>query len=63
MPQVRWVSPGTFDAWMRRKGKVGGQHKVPRVTPKADRFAEFRRELGEVIAQTDKERPHAPAGI
>lgn len=30
-PEVRLVPPGTFAAWMRRRGKSGGQNKVPRV--------------------------------
>lgn len=30
-PDVRLVSPGTFAAWMRTRGKLGGQNKVPRV--------------------------------
>lgn len=30
-PRVRLVPPGTFAAWMRRRGKLGGQNKVPRV--------------------------------
>jgi hypothetical protein len=30
-PQVRLVPPGTFAAWMLRRGRLGGQNKVPRV--------------------------------
>lgn len=30
-PEVRAVPAGAFHAWMRLRGKVGGQHKVPRV--------------------------------
>ena len=30
-PAVRLVPTGTFSAWMRRRGKLGGQNKVPRV--------------------------------
>jgi len=30
-PVLRTVPPGTFDAWMKSRGKFGGQHKVPRV--------------------------------
>lgn len=45
-PQVVWVKQGTFEAWMRAKGKLGGQHKVPRVTTKGDLFAELRQQLG-----------------
>jgi hypothetical protein len=30
-PVVRVAPPGTFAAWLRAKGKLGGQHKVPRL--------------------------------
>ena len=30
-PRVRAVRSGTFAAWMKRRGKLGGQHKVPRI--------------------------------
>lgn len=30
-PVVRLVPPGTFAAWMRARGRLGGQNKVPRV--------------------------------
>ena len=30
-PQVRRAPEGTFFNWMREKGKLGGQHKVPRL--------------------------------
>ena len=30
-PVVSAVRPGAFKAWMKSKGKLGGQHKVPRV--------------------------------
>ncbi len=30
-PAVHPVPPGTFAAWMKRRGKLGGQNKVPRV--------------------------------
>ena len=29
--QLRTVPPGTFHLWLRTKGKLGGQHKVPRL--------------------------------
>ncbi len=32
MPVVHALKPGTFTAWLRTKGKVGGQHKVPRLS-------------------------------
>jgi len=31
-PEVVWVEPGTFDAWLQSRGRLGGQHKVPRLT-------------------------------
>jgi hypothetical protein len=30
-PEVLALTPGSFKEWMRRRGKLGGQHKVPRV--------------------------------
>ncbi len=32
MPVVHAMKPGTFTEWLRTKGKVGGQHKVPRLS-------------------------------
>lgn len=31
-PIVQAVPPQTFEAWLRHKGKLGGQHKVPRLS-------------------------------
>ena len=31
-PQVRVLPPGTFEAWLAAQGKLGGQHKVPRLS-------------------------------
>ncbi len=31
LPALVVARPGGFDAWMRSKGKLGGQHKVPRM--------------------------------
>ena len=30
-PRLHAVPPGTFEAWLGRQGKLGGQHKVPRL--------------------------------
>jgi hypothetical protein len=30
-PRVQAVAPGTFARWMKARGQLGGQHKVPRV--------------------------------
>jgi hypothetical protein len=32
MPVVQVLEKGTFNAWLRAKGKLGGQHKVPRLS-------------------------------
>ena len=32
MPLVRSVPHGTFQLWLKTKGKLGGQHKVPRLS-------------------------------
>ena len=32
MPVVRSLPSGSFNAWLRSKGRLGGQHKVPRLS-------------------------------
>jgi hypothetical protein len=32
LPVVRSLKKGTFEEWLRSKGKLGGQHKVPRLS-------------------------------
>jgi len=32
LPQVHAARPGLFTDWLRAKGKLGGQHKVPRLS-------------------------------
>ena len=29
--KISILKPGTFFAWMKKNGKFGGQHKIPRV--------------------------------
>ena len=41
-PQVDAVPPGTFAAWMKGRGRLGGQHKVPRIINDAKLFASLR---------------------
>jgi hypothetical protein len=36
LPEIRPVPPGTFAAWMKSRGKLGGQNKVPRIINDAD---------------------------
>lgn len=31
MPKVQMLANGTFHSWLKSKGKLGGQHKVPRL--------------------------------
>jgi hypothetical protein len=38
-PAVVLLAPGSFEAWMRQSGKLGGQHKVPRIVADPERFA------------------------
>jgi hypothetical protein len=38
-PEVVLLPPGAFSGWMRAQGKLGGQHKVPRVLADPERFA------------------------
>ena len=42
-PQVEVMPAGGFNAWMKAGGKLGGQHKVPRVVSDASVLAELRR--------------------
>ena len=32
MPKVNVLQRGTFTEWLKSKGKLGGQHKVPRLS-------------------------------
>ena len=32
LPIIRSLKKGTFEGWLRSKGKLGGQHKVPRLS-------------------------------
>jgi hypothetical protein len=36
MPKVHSVRKGLFYSWLKKKGKLGGQHKVPRLSNKRD---------------------------
>ncbi|CAH0248530.1 GH3 auxin-responsive promoter family protein [Roseomonas sp. CECT 9278] len=38
-PEIVLLAPGAVAAWMRAQGKLGGQHKVPRVIADPARFA------------------------
>lgn len=45
-PRVHPVEPGTFAAWMKRRGQVGGQHKVPRIINDPELFGDLREFVG-----------------
>jgi len=47
MPQVHPVPPQTFERWLRHKGKLGGQHKVPRLSNERTTLEEIRRFMKE----------------
>lgn len=42
-PEVLPVPPGTFAAWMKLHGRLGGQHKVPRVIHDPEIWADLER--------------------
>jgi hypothetical protein len=47
-PQIRVVPPGAFAAWMAARGKLGGQHKVPRVINDTALLASLLQMIGQV---------------
>ena len=46
VPTIEAVAPGSFAAWMKSRGKLGGQHKVPRIIHNAELFASLREFAG-----------------
>ena len=48
-PRIHVVQPGTFYAWMKQRGKLGGQHKVPRL-------ANSREYLDDILGQLAVDR-------
>jgi hypothetical protein len=45
MPIVTAVKKGTFNEWLRSKGKLGGQHKVPRLSNERTLLEEIKKIL------------------
>jgi hypothetical protein len=45
-PRIEVIAPGSFAAWMKSRGQLGGQHKVPRVINNAELFAGLRKFTG-----------------
>ena len=52
-PAVSAAPPGFFAAWMKRRGKLGGQHKVPRVVNDPDLFAGLLDALDVAVQETE----------
>ncbi|MEE8308536.1 MAG: GH3 auxin-responsive promoter family protein, partial [Gammaproteobacteria bacterium] len=42
MPEIKVVPPGTFAGWMKSRGRLGGQNKVPRIINDQDLFQNLR---------------------
>lgn len=51
-PTVRFLPSGSFERWMESRGKLGGQHKVPRILPKGEIFENIRAFFTEYGDQT-----------
>jgi hypothetical protein len=49
LPEIVVAKPGGFEAWMRARGKLGGQHKVPRM----DNAGALTAELVELLERCD----------
>lgn len=60
LPALLVAKPGGIDAWMRSKGKLGGQHKVPRMDGSGALTAEIAGMLRE-SGQVERELPAGPA--
>lgn len=45
-PTIEVIAPGRFAAWMKSRGQLGGQHKVPRIINDATLFASLRQFAG-----------------
>ena len=59
-PEVRPLARGAFSAWLRAQGKLGGQHKVPRM----DNSGTLTRQIADWMAQhglAPLPQPSAPA--
>ncbi len=48
-PIVKSVPKGLFNSWLRKKGKLGGQHKVPRLSNDRDHMDELLQMLEESV--------------
>jgi hypothetical protein len=48
MPIVHAVAEGTFTKWLKKKNKVGGQHKVPRLSNDRTVLEEIKKGMNEI---------------
>jgi GH3 auxin-responsive promoter len=58
-PALIVARPGGFESWMRRRGKLGGQNKVPRM----DNAGTLTRELVGFLRETDQVGFEVPSGM
>jgi GH3 auxin-responsive promoter len=49
-PMVHTMPKGVFHEWLRRKGKLGGQHKVPRLNNDRMILDELRTIMDELVS-------------
>jgi hypothetical protein len=49
-PALLVAQPGSFESWMRQRGKLGGQNKVPRM----DGSGKLTQELVHFLRETDR---------
>jgi hypothetical protein len=49
LPMVSSLKKGTFNVWLKEKGKLGGQHKVPRLSNER----KYIEEIMEIVRVTD----------
>jgi hypothetical protein len=57
-PGLILARPGAFEAWMRRRGKLGGQNKVPRM----DATGALTRDLVAFVRESNLVDAETPAG-
>jgi GH3 auxin-responsive promoter len=65
-PTVMTARAGSFDSWMRRRGKLGGQNKVPRMDNSGlltDDLVQFLRETGGAGIEVLPGLPDKPSGM
>lgn len=48
-PRIHSVKPGTFYTWMKRRGKLGGQNKVPRLSNSREYVDDILAMIGEPV--------------